>query len=153
MAPVTAASASSSFDKLGYWSPNTASVDWCESNYEVTYYIAEVLHVQQRAIRPNPKTTSLLIHRALGFGAFAVTIWLIDLRLCEFINGVGPKTILRWNPQLHAWWHIFSGLAMYHAAMLVSYYHYDVQGRKPDISMWYGMIPALVLDGQKKKKI
>ncbi|KAF8951339.1 hypothetical protein BGZ46_004021, partial [Entomortierella lignicola] len=41
MAPVSAASTSSSFNKIGFWSPNTASVDWCESNYQVSYYIAE----------------------------------------------------------------------------------------------------------------
>lgn len=25
----------------GYWGPVTATVDWCEDNYVVTYYIAE----------------------------------------------------------------------------------------------------------------
>ena len=25
----------------GYWGPVTASIDWCEANYEVTVYIAE----------------------------------------------------------------------------------------------------------------
>jgi len=27
--------------KEGYWSPNTASVDWCETNYVYSYYVAE----------------------------------------------------------------------------------------------------------------
>ncbi|CAF0869529.1 unnamed protein product [Adineta steineri] len=27
--------------KVGYWSPSTSSIDWCERNYAVTYYIAE----------------------------------------------------------------------------------------------------------------
>lgn len=27
--------------KHGYWSPHTATIDWCESNYAVTHYIAE----------------------------------------------------------------------------------------------------------------
>ena len=26
---------------IGYWSPSTSSIDWCERNYAVTYYIAE----------------------------------------------------------------------------------------------------------------
>jgi dihydroceramidase len=25
----------------GYWSPSTATLDWCENNYEVTKYVAE----------------------------------------------------------------------------------------------------------------
>jgi dihydroceramidase len=25
----------------GYWGKQTATIDWCEINYEVTYYIAE----------------------------------------------------------------------------------------------------------------
>lgn len=25
----------------GYWSPRTASIDWCEANYVVSSYIAE----------------------------------------------------------------------------------------------------------------
>ena len=27
--------------EIGYWSPSTSSIDWCERNYVVTYYIAE----------------------------------------------------------------------------------------------------------------
>ena len=27
--------------KIGYWSPSTSSIDWCERNYVVTHYIAE----------------------------------------------------------------------------------------------------------------
>ena len=25
----------------GFWEPRTSTIDWCEINYEVTYYIAE----------------------------------------------------------------------------------------------------------------
>ncbi|KAJ3361530.1 Alkaline ceramidase 3 [Allomyces javanicus] len=28
-------------DTVGYWGPVTASIDWCESNYRITHYIAE----------------------------------------------------------------------------------------------------------------
>lgn len=27
--------------RLGFWSPSTSSIDWCERNYAVTYYVAE----------------------------------------------------------------------------------------------------------------
>lgn len=26
----------------GYWGKPTATIDWCEKNYEVNYYIAEI---------------------------------------------------------------------------------------------------------------
>ncbi len=28
-------------DRDGFWGPSTSSIDWCERNYEVTYYVAE----------------------------------------------------------------------------------------------------------------
>lgn len=27
--------------KIGYWGEPTATLEWCEDNYEVTYYVAE----------------------------------------------------------------------------------------------------------------
>ncbi|KAF9284146.1 Alkaline ceramidase 3 [Mortierella alpina] len=30
-----------SADSIGYWGPPTSSIDWCENNYVVSYYIAE----------------------------------------------------------------------------------------------------------------
>ncbi|KAG0352284.1 hypothetical protein BGZ54_002869 [Gamsiella multidivaricata] len=109
-------------------------------------YFLRIFHVQQRALRgPNPDI-STLIRRAFGTGLFAVTIWLIDLRLCEFVNGVGARSVLKWNPQLHAWWHVFSACALYHATMLVVYYHYDVQaGVRPYVDWWMGYVPVIRL--------
>ncbi|KAF9431840.1 Alkaline ceramidase 3 [Entomortierella beljakovae] len=248
MAPIVSAGSSSAFDQIGYWSPNTASVDWCENNYVISFYVAEfwntisniaclaaalfgyytfpsnerrftlmfiafgfvglgsvlfhgtlrhkmqlldelpmlysatiilfilveakhgaqgkwfptlltlwigmVLHVQQRQSNapPNPVITSL-IRRAFFTGLFAVSIWLIDLRLCEFINGVGAKSVLKFNPQLHAWWHVFSAAALYHAVMLIIYYHFDVKGQKPYIEFWRGYVPVVRLGLQQPKGI
>lgn len=28
-------------DMMGYWAPRTATIDWCEDNYQVSWYIAE----------------------------------------------------------------------------------------------------------------
>ena len=28
-------------DYPGYWGVPTATLDWCEANYDVTYYVAE----------------------------------------------------------------------------------------------------------------
>ncbi|KAG0348234.1 Alkaline ceramidase 3 [Podila humilis] len=232
MAPVIAGRASASFDKLGYWSPNTASVDWCENNYVMSFYVAEfwntvsnvsslfaagvgyhffptderrfkylfwtfylvgigstlfhgtlrhkmqllgnvqfytfqstytilqfcmiyylrVLHVQQRAIRPNVQVSTLIRH-AFASALVAVSLWLIDLRLCEFVNGVSPRTVLKWNMQLHAWWHVFSACTLYHATMLIAYYHYDVRGQHPVVGKWMGIAPIIQLSSQHAKGV
>ncbi|ORZ12077.1 ceramidase [Lobosporangium transversale] len=277
MAPTTA-----SFDQVGYWSPNTASVDWCENNYVVSYYIAEfwntisslfiillgelglylcptkekrfkvtfrtitvvgigstlfhgtlrhkmqlldelpmiyaatalaficienkhgaqgrwlpislatwlflttifvsitggkiqfytfqgsfgilqliiiyyvtVLHRQQKtiiSIRGGQNDSSWLITRAIGVYFFAVTIWLIDLHLCEFVNGVGPQSVLKWNPQLHAWWHVFSISGVYFSTLLIAFQHYVAKGLQPSVYFWKGFAPALTLDPHAQQK-
>lgn len=30
------------FNDTGYWGKPTATIDWCEKNYEVNYYVAEM---------------------------------------------------------------------------------------------------------------
>ncbi|KAF9112263.1 Alkaline ceramidase 3 [Mortierella sp. AM989] len=277
MAPTTV-----SFDKIGYWSPNTASVDWCENNYVVSYYIAEFwntisslfiillgelglylcptkerrfkvafrtisivgigstlfhgtlrhkmqlldelpmiyaatalvficvetrygpqgrwfpislatwlglttifvsitggkiqfytfqasfgvlqiaiiyfttfLHRQQKSLnqaRGGQKDSSWLITRALCVYSFAVTIWLIDLHMCEFINGVSPNSVLKWNPQLHAWWHVFSITGVYFSTLLIAYQHYVAKGLNPSVYLWKGFVPTLTLDAKAQMK-
>ncbi|KAF9152492.1 hypothetical protein BG015_005180, partial [Linnemannia schmuckeri] len=144
--------------------------------FAMIYYL-RILHVQQRTLKgPNP-AISTLIRRALGFALFAVSIWLIDLRACEFVNGLTQKSVLRWNLQLHAWWHVFSACALYHATMLVIYYHFDVrtnlgyfaekagttgsqhqqqqrqeqqQHQQPYVAHWMGFVPVIRLRHSKQ---
>jgi len=116
-------------------------------------YLLRVLHVQQRVLRGPQPDVSTLIRRAFASALFAVTIWLIDLKLCEFVNGVGSKSVLKFNPQLHAWWHVFSACALYHATMLVVYYHYDAQTQGPRsfVGWWMGCVPIIRLWHQHPK--
>ncbi|KAF9322561.1 Alkaline ceramidase 3 [Podila minutissima] len=112
-------------------------------------YYLRTLHVQQRRLPPN-SAVSVLMRRALALAVLAVTIWLVDLRLCEFVNAVGPRSVLQWNPQLHAWWHVFSECALYHATMLIAYYHYDVRGQMPTVGKWMGVVLVMRLSGKGK---
>ncbi|GJJ71100.1 dihydroceramidase [Entomortierella parvispora] len=281
MAP---SSVSPQFDKVGYWSPNTASIDWCENNYVVTPYIAEFwnstssmaililasmgyfalpkgapkrhrltmatfaiiglgsvlfhgtlrhkmqlldelpmlysatvmmficietkygkqgvwlravlalwlalttyifstttgtiqsisfqtnymlmqfgmiyylrdFHVERRAIRPNPDV-STLIRSAWRYALSAATVWLVDYNLCIYINGVSPESFFSFNPQFHAWWHLFSCVAVYHLAILIIYYHHDMRNEKPFITKKFGFVPAITFNKtealyKKKKK-
>jgi dihydroceramidase len=119
-------------------------------------FLTTTLHQRQKSIiqswNTTPSTTSAwLIKRALGVYAFAVTIWLIDLHLCEFVNGVGPNSVLRWNPQFHAWWHVFSISGVYFTTLLVTFQHYVEKGLKPSVYLWKGFAPALTLESNLKK--
>ncbi|KAF9392374.1 Alkaline ceramidase 3 [Podila verticillata] len=115
-------------------------------------YYTTTLHSRQATVRTKNNNTSFwLISRALGVYAFAVTIWLIDLHLCEFINGVSPNSVLKWNPQFHAWWHVCSITGVYFTTLLVAYQHYVAKGVHPSIYLWRGYAPALTLEPIKKK--
>ncbi|KAF9930182.1 Alkaline ceramidase 3 [Linnemannia zychae] len=268
------------FDKIGYWSPNTSSIDWCENNYTYSYYIAEfwnsisslaivaiavighanlasykerrmkllmqafgvigigsvlfhgtLRHKMQlldelpmlyaatigmficietrfgkqgrwlpiglatwiivtsvvfsttsgtlqslsfqltyasmilggvyfiydfysarRTIRPNPDVIRVMF---LGSASMltALTVWLIDYNLCVYINGVSPESILKWNPQFHAWWHFLATYGVYSQAVLVMYYHYDMKEMKPEIVMWKGFLPTVSLQPVANKKV
>jgi len=41
MAPTTKDNLNGSTAPIGYWGPPTSTLDWCEKNYEATYYAAE----------------------------------------------------------------------------------------------------------------
>jgi len=75
----------------------------------------------------------------------AITVWLVDYNLCVYINGVSPESILKWNPQFHAWWHGLSAYGVYCQSVLIMYYHYDMRGQTPHLYMWKGFIPAVSL--------
>lgn len=276
MAP---SSVSPAFDKVGYWSPNTASIDWCENNYTISYYIAEfwnstssiliaalaaigymnlasykerrmtllmqafftigvgsvlfhgtlrhkmqlldelpmlyaatigmficiethfgkqgrwfpialtawiaittvlfsttsgtlqslsfqltyasmilsgliflrIFHTTRRAIRPTPAAVSRLIRLTASSMILALTVWLIDFNLCVYINGVSEESVLGWNPQFHAWWHLLSAYGVYGQSVLIMYYHYEMRGVAVEVWMWKGFIPAVrFVDGGKK---
>ncbi|KAF9540325.1 Alkaline ceramidase 3 [Mortierella hygrophila] len=275
MAPT---SVSPAFDKVGYWSPNTSSIDWCENNYTISYYIAEfwnsissiliatlaaigymnlasykerrmtllmqafftigvgstlfhgtlrhkmqlldelpmlyaatigmficiethfgkqgrwfpialtawiatttvifsttsgtlqslsfqltygsmiitgliflrIFHTTRRAIRPTPPTVSRLIRLTVSSMLLAITVWLIDYNLCVYINGVSEESVLGWNPQFHAWWHLLSAYGVYGQSVLIMYYHYEMRGVGVEVWMWKGFVPAVRIVGVKK---
>ncbi|KAG0093099.1 Alkaline ceramidase 3 [Podila epicladia] len=113
-------------------------------------YFLRVFHVQQRVIRPNPMASTVM-RLAVASTIIAVTVWLTDYRLCVYVNGVSPETILSLNPQFHAWWHCFSGIAVYSASVLVIYYHYDIRNEHPSLYLWKGFFPALSVPSFKVK--
>ncbi|KAJ1956244.1 alkaline ceramidase ydc1, partial [Linderina pennispora] len=56
-----------------------------------------------------PEISRLFFH-GLKWYALAGTVWLIDTNLCQYINGHDSTSVLPFNMQLHAWWHVFASL-------------------------------------------
>ncbi|KAF9087012.1 Alkaline ceramidase 3 [Mortierella sp. GBA35] len=154
------------FGKQGRWFPialavwlvlttiifSTTSGTLQSLSFQLTYgsmittgiYFLWVFHVQRRAIRPNPDVSKLICLTAAAM-ASALTLWLIDYNLCVYINGVSPESVLKWNPQFHAWWHFLSALGVYSQSVLIMYYHYDIRNQQPNLYLWRGFLPAVTL--------
>lgn len=65
--------------------------------------------------------------------------WLIDYFCCAFLHTHG-------NPQLHAWWHLFSALGVYHLSLLSLVFsnpQYDLRIETHDKDLWGIRIPLL----------
>lgn len=51
--------------------------------------------------------------------ALALICWVIDFKLCDYVNGhTDHHSIIPFNPQLHAWWHVFAGFGSYLCCMM-----------------------------------
>lgn len=114
------------------------------------FYFLRLFHIQRRAIRPNP-AISYLIRLTTASLIAAATVWLIDYNLCVYVNGVSEKSVLRWNPQFHAWWHFLAAFGLYSQLVLIMYYHYDMREMEPEIVMWKGVLPTVTLKAAGKK--
>lgn len=111
-----------------------------------------IFHTTRRAIRPTPPPVSRLIRLTASSMIFAITVWLIDYNLCVYINGVSKESVLGWNPQFHAWWHLLSAYGVYGQSVLIMYYHYEMRGIvEVEVWMWKGFIPAVRIVDDKKK--
>ncbi|KAJ2778398.1 alkaline ceramidase ydc1 [Coemansia javaensis] len=49
----------------------------------------------------------------------AGAVWLIDTNLCPYINGRDATSVLPFNMQLHAWWHIMASLGLVYLVVLM----------------------------------
>jgi dihydroceramidase len=58
-------------NNIGFWSPRTASVDWCENNYVYSYYIAEFWNTMSSIPLILLGFYGVLHSGRLGFGVFS----------------------------------------------------------------------------------
>ncbi|CAI2171996.1 11525_t:CDS:2 [Funneliformis geosporum] len=79
----------------------------------------------------------LLFERGLMIYVLAITTWLIDLYLCDYVNGE-ENSILPFNPQLHAMWHILASSGLYLLVVLTLYNWLYENGKKCIVEWRYG---------------
>jgi len=91
MAPLTES-------QLGYWEPHTSTLDWCESNYEASYFIAEFWNTLTNLAMIIPALKGLYEVRRQKFEP-----WFFNLYLLLLGTGIGSwmfHMTLRYTSQL-----------------------------------------------------
>lgn len=86
-------------------------------------------------------------HRGAFFYGIAVTCWLTDMLLCEWVNPVHGTSVLPYNPQLHAWWHVFISCGLYYISTLVLLHRVQFLGGGPGsarLGLLGGWIPYVI---------
>ncbi len=71
---------------------------------------------------------------------FGFSLWLLDYHYCSHLSS------LPFNPQGHAWWHIFSGLGSYHGPVFMQYVRAEQQQKKAKIVVTPLGIHTIVID-------
>ncbi|CAG8737336.1 3403_t:CDS:2 [Cetraspora pellucida] len=84
-----------------------------------------------------------LFERGIMIYALGVIVWLVDMHFCDYVN----SPFLPFNPQLHAFWHIFASTGLYFLVTLILYNWYYENGTKCKIEYRYGgIVPVIVKD-------
>jgi dihydroceramidase len=97
--------------------------------------IAGVMLLQQLRACKDPAAT--MLGKVYAFGMFSgFTAWLIDVHFCEVLHEL-PYGLP--NPELHAWWHVLTGLACYSGPAFLAYRRAELLGRRPRIVWWCGI--------------
>ncbi|GLD96533.1 hypothetical protein PINS_up017566 [Pythium insidiosum] len=81
------------------------------------FHYAQVKDPRARAIARCYVRNSLI-----GF-----SMWMMDYHLCHYV------VRLPINPQGHAWWHLFMGVASYHGPLFMQYVRLEQLKQKPEI--------------------
>lgn len=74
--------------------------------------------------------------------AAAMLAWFVDLKLCSVLSATLPAHGVP-NPQLHAVWHVLVSGGLYLLTLVVAYHRLDVLGRRPQLHLRGGWLPAV----------
>lgn len=56
-----------SYERTGFWGPRTANIDWCEENYEVSWYVAEFYNTISNLAMILPAIYGVIVSSRNGF--------------------------------------------------------------------------------------
>jgi len=75
------------------------------------------------------------------------SLWITDLNMCHHIEQ------LPINPQGHAWWHLFMGIASYHGPVFMQYIRYEQLNKHPKIVRTaFGLDSIIIHQDEEKVK-
>eukprot|EP00698_Gefionella_okellyi_P003947 TRINITY_DN13656_c0_g1_i1.p1 TRINITY_DN13656_c0_g1~~TRINITY_DN13656_c0_g1_i1.p1 ORF type:complete len:332 (-),score=42.83 TRINITY_DN13656_c0_g1_i1:181-1122(-) len=90
------------------------------------------------------------LRRRLFFGALSAFVigfsaWQVDVHACEFLQGARLAVYQALAPvlQLHAWWHIGSGIALHLAIVQVAHVRLQTLGHPGGVKLVGGVFPVL----------
>lgn len=89
----------------------------------------------------------LLFERGAFFYLSSFICWLADMFLCEYINPHYSTSYLPFNPQLHAWWHVFISIGLYCMGTLTLYERMEIKKGHGSTTLEYkwGVLPYVAL--------
>lgn len=122
--------------------------------------------LQSRVTTRNQSRMEPLIktfERGVLFYTLAILSWLTDMFLCEYLNPEYSSSVLPFNPQLHAWWHTFISIGLYHfvvfllgerAHVLAKVNSKGQMQQRIKVMHWMGCVPYIVTEtvGQQSRK-
>ncbi|CAG8534747.1 6413_t:CDS:2 [Funneliformis mosseae] len=156
----------SNYGKKGLWLPIllilhailcTASITISTGALQVTFFLTSFCSIELVSMlliyriysskKVSHPSIKLLFERGVMIYVLASTTWLIDLYLCDYVNGE-EKSILPFNPQLHAMWHILASSGLYLLVVLTLYNWLYENGKMCKVEWWFGgLVPVCtVLD-------
>lgn len=85
----------------GYWGPVTASIDWCEDNYAVTFYVAEFFNtISNVVLLVLGSFGAYMCHRQLGKGSLDLVFLFATVAITGLGSAAFHGTLVKWAQHL-----------------------------------------------------
>ncbi|KAI8325775.1 alkaline phytoceramidase [Martensiomyces pterosporus] len=86
---------------------------------------------------------SRLFFDGMKWYVIAAVVWMLDTNLCTYINGKDATSVLPFNLQLHAWWHILVSFGLVYLVVLLMSHYCLVKGISFKCKLVLGLFPYI----------